>query len=229
LLHLVKMGGRLLLKNKLMKEFIIKPIDINRITDIKSLIESLNQSEKFIVCLGKEKVGRTALSFKLLNGLLSDEHRDWKPLFVCMDKPSVYQYWQGKFKEMIEDKKVLERFERIPFIYPLENEQPFDYLTATIKEYKPALIIVDGYDNLLKLNESEEDKRLIIKLYFIYSFLNRFFLENKTTILITWQNSYGINRKKYEGVNIEYWELERPEYMGEYIQEYGDTRLKIME
>ena len=212
-----------------MKEFIIKPIDINRITDIKSLIESLNQSEKFIVCNGKEKVGKTALSIKLLNGLLSDEHKDWKPLFVCMDKPSVYQYWQGKFKEKIEDEKVLERFERIPFIYPLENEQPLDYLSDTINEYKPSITIVDGYANLLKLNESEEDKRLIIKLYFIYSCLIRIYLENKTTIIINWQNSYGINRKKYDGVNIEYWELDRPEYMGEDIKEFGDTRLKIFE
>jgi len=212
-----------------MKEFIIKSIEIAGTKDIEKLIESLNQREKFIICNGKEKVGKTALSYKLLNGLLRDEHKDWKPLFICMDKPSVYEYWQGKFKEKIEDKKVLERFESITFIYPLENEQPLEYLSATINEYKPSITIVDGYDNLLKLDESEEDKRLIIKLYFIYSCLIRIYLENKTTILINWQNSYGINRKKYEGVNIEYWELERPEYLGEDINEFGDTRLKIFE
>jgi len=212
-----------------MKEYIIKPIEIVVTNDIEKLIESFNLKSKFIVCAGKEKVGKTAFSYKLLNRILSDENKVWKPLFIGMDKPLVYEYWNDKFREKIDNKKAIEAFGSVPFVYPFVNEQPVEYLTTIIDKHKPSLIIVDGFDSLLKIDESAEDKRLIIKLYFLYSLLMNVFVEHKTTIIITWRNNYNINRKQHKAVPITYWELNRPEYLVEEITDYGATLLKIIE
>ena len=212
-----------------MKELFIKPIDIARTNDVEMLIESFYLKQKFVVCSGKEGVGKTALCYKLLNGLLINEKKDWKPLFICMDNLMKNKYWQEKFYEKIDDELLLEKFENIPFLFPFRNDDSFDFIIAKINEYKTSFIILDGYDNLVKHENSKIDFRMGVKLFIIYNLLKELYNEHKTTVFITWQKKYDIINNTYTRIPFEFWELERPKYIREDMLEYGETRLRIFE
>ena len=200
-----------------MQTYIIKPLDILETESIKEITERFKEKNKIYIITGAEKVGKTALVIKILCCLMKEHSNTFKPVFISLD--NTVEYWQN----LIQQNKDL-------FWYPCKYEFPTSMLSVYMFvkvsfHQKYNFIVIDGIDRC---------KHVLGKKVFKIVFSNATNLgkNHLPNVFITVRtnqlpldNSHLIQAQK-EGI-IELWHLERPEYLGGEIKEFGDTRLTI--
>jgi hypothetical protein len=200
-----------------MQTFIIKPLDILETESIKAITERFKEKPKIHIITGAEKVGKTARVIKILSCLMKEHSNTFKPTFISLDNTA--EYWQN----LIHQNKEL-------FHYPCKDEFPISMLSVYLyvkisfhQQYN--FIVIDGIDkcravscekvfNILFSTATDLGKNHWPNV-FITARTNQLPLDNPDLIQV-----------QKEGL-IELWHLERPEYLGGEIKEFGDTRLTI--
>lgn len=207
--------------------YVVKPIQVEQIEEVDELSKSILRKPKFRICTGSPKNGKTALIYKLLLSLLKQDNIKVNPLFIALDKDSIYDYWNNRISNSITDQKVVTSFKKVPFIYPFShtsNNNPIisvqSIIENAITKINYNLIIVDGFDWCFEVMSTDDISGFVM-------YLSGLVKTRGISILLTCQKEYPY----FNGTNLnslqEKWQLERPEYLGGDIVEWGDTRLTI--
>lgn len=193
-----------------MGKMILKPLDIFETDSLNLIIRHFNESKKLYILAGAEKVGKTAFSLKLLRGLLEE---DMHPLLIWLDCSS---YWQDRLKQ---------DFDQTAFRYPFKQKAPSSLqdITRVLREEllrkQNSFVIIDGTDKYRNvLSKHDFDTLLIFLVNFTKIWKVNIFIPTRTNQLPL-LHPYLINAQQDGG--IELWHLERPEYLGGEIREFG--------
>lgn len=199
-----------------MQTFTIKPCDINETESVQFLCKQFEEKKKFYICTGKEKVGKTALAIKLLNTLSTETLTNYKPVVIFFD--DTMYYWQRKLKQDV-----------IIFPFYFKRRVESKDIIATIQKYllrnATNFIILDGVNACM----GKWPKESIITLI---GFLIEIVKNNQVNIFVTYRSdtkflAYPVSSWASQNDLIEAWHLERPEYFGGDIKEFGDASLEI--
>ncbi|HET7115761.1 MAG TPA: hypothetical protein VFI29_04695 [Hanamia sp.] len=205
--------------------YIIKPLEILETEDIKALVERLKEKSKICIISGAAKVGKTALAIKILCYLMKDNPKEFKPIVISLDNS--VEYWQN----------LMQLNEEI-FRYPFKDKS-FGPSENSFRALGNICLNIDGellnrnynfivIDGIGKCNEAlnAHDFEILFNsvVYFAKHSKAIFFITCRTEQLSISHPELDQSRK--EGL-VELWDLERPEYLGGEIKEFGDTRLRI--
>ena len=217
----------ILFSNQLGMKYILKPLKINETVDLGRLGLTLLQEHKLRVCTGRPKNGKTALGYKLLHGILQEPSVFCKPLYIALDKKKNYNYWIKKIETEITDWRILGCFKEMPVLFPLLYSSK-KKLRAPIQSLIDDLIvkngcnfiIVDGFECCFEILNTDEIKGFVW-------YLSGLVKNRGISVFITGQGYCNYFNDTYLNTQLEKWHLERPEYIGGDIVEWGDTRLII--
>ena len=207
--------------------YIIQPIQVEQIEEIEDLSKLILANPKLRVCIGSPKNGKTALIYKLLLGLIKQEASNSIPLFIGLDRVSIYDYWNNRIFNSTIDQIVINGFKQIPFIYAfslISNNNSIISVQSIIEDANTKinynLIFFDGFDWCFEIMNTDEINEFVKYLYSL--------VKNKgISVYLNSQEYYSCFDETKMNDQCEKWKLERPEYLGGDIIEWGDTRLTI--
>jgi len=201
-----------------MQTYIIKPLDILETESIKALTERFKEKAKIHIITGVEKVGKTALAIKILCCLLKGHSKTFKPVFISLD--NTVEYWQN----LIQQNKEL-------FWYACKDKFEISmlgvylYVKLSFRQHYN-FIVIDGIDKC----RSVSSEKVFNILYSTATDLEKNHWPNVFVTVRANQlplDNPDLIRARKEGL-IELWHLERPEYLGGNIKEFGETKLEII-
>jgi archaellum biogenesis ATPase FlaH len=208
-------------------KYILKPLKINETDDLGRLGLNVMQEPKLRICNGRVKNGKTALGYKLLHGILQQPSVFCKPLYIALAKKKNYTYWTKKIDAEIADWRILGCFNEMPVVFPLfysSKKMPLapiqPLMDDVIVKNGCNFIIVDGFDCCFEILSTDEIKGLVW-------YLSGLVKNRGISVFITGQGYCNYFNDTNLNSQLEKWYLERPEYMGGDIVEWGDTRLTI--
>ncbi len=202
-----------------METYIIKPLKTEETASVKHFSEKFAQTKKLHICSGAEKVGKTALSIKLVHCLVK-ENTGIKPIFISLDDTAAY--WQNKIEEYT--KVIIFRY-HYKEKTSLTLQDILNILKSELLQKQNNFVVVDGIDKHKGASSQDDFESLLI-------YLVGFVKEKQLNVFITTRKSgiplaHPFLKKAQQDNLIKQWSLERAEYLGGDIKEFGDTRLKI--
>ena len=201
-----------------MQTFIIKPLNIVETESIKTITGRFKEKNKIYIITGAEKVGKTALSIKILCYLLKETQKDFKPIFISLDNTA--EYWQN----LIQLNKEI-------FRYPFKHKPAVSWggicmaLDKELLDQQYNFIVIDGIDKCKDVMNEKEFENIFLAVV-------NFSKTTNATVFITGRTNQlslahpCLIEAQQEG-SLEFWHLERPGYLGGDIKEFGDTKLEI--
>ena len=207
--------------------YVFKPIQVEQLEEVDELSKSILTKPKFRICTGSPKNGKTAFVYKLLLSLLKLDTIKVNPLFIGLDKDSIYDYWNNRISNIATDQRVVASFKKVPFIYPFShtsNNNPIKSVESIIEDAITKnnynIIIVDGFDRCFEVMSTDNISEFVM-------YLSSLFNNKGISILLNCRKEYPYFNGKYLNTLLEKWQLERPEYLEGDIVEWGQTRLTI--
>ena len=198
----------------MIQTYIIKPCKIEETESITRFTKRFQKTGKLYLCTGAAKVGKTALSIKLAHCLYK-KNKGLTPVIISLNNDS--GYWQNEIQEHAAGiifyslfiQKQLHLLKEINTILK-------DHLVKS----KNSFFIIDG------INKWDDFEGLIISLI-------DFIKNSNTNVFLTIRQSELILEERFlkqlqQNNLIELWLLERPEYLGGEIKEFGDTKILIL-
>ena len=197
---------------------IIKPLQLEPTSDIEDFAATVFQPKTLSIIYGPEGVGKTALLYKLLyHRYKSDENE--KGLFIGLDNFECYQYHQTKMSTALGVSSIKEKIPSLvihfkkPDIFSVVFFHSLHILISTMETH---FVLADG------LNKFSNP-----------SFLNRVIQQNLRQVadcgipvIVTMDRKPDLSYlTEFPAVKIQTFQLERPEFLGAEITEFGDTRL----
>jgi len=207
-------------------KYIVKPIDLFDLSDTDQLHHHFTGVKKIIICSGAEGVGKSAMSMKILRSLALCPDYYSIPLILSFDKKM--QYWEntGGITESINltHKETI----KIPFIYLLEMSTFMQWseiclnIQLLTRNLRTNFIVVDG---LNEIDNKTALQSLLVTLvnFVLYGNVSHVFISSNQPV----QFPKFLLHKLAENKLIEFWHLDRPEYMDGPIKNFGDTILNI--
>ena len=205
-----------------MQTYIIKPLEILESEDIKTLAERLKKKTKVYIISGSEKVGKTALVIKILYYLMKENPKKFKPIIISLDNSVAY--WQNSMH--LNDEI---------FRYPFKESGlgPFENSLWTLGIIRINLLVSHDY-NFIVIDGIDKCSEVLNKKDYeaLFNSIVSFAKERKANYFITCRTEQlSISHSELvqslkEGF-VEVWDLERPEYLGGDVKEFGEARLRI--
>lgn len=204
-----------------MQKYIIKPLEFDIPELDKTLKNKILIEPNMYLLIGKSKVGKTALCFKLINELFHDHPKLKQVGYFHFD--NTHKYWIGKCAESVIFPSSKISFHHIvvdnnlKFIVQLKNH---------LDQNTYSLIVIDVNINELNKFSASPYKDLLSELM---KLIHKF----RISIIVTERaNLPAVMSPVFqESKNTpipEKWLLDRPEYYGiNDITEFGQTRLYV--
>ena len=197
---------------------IIKRLQLEPTSDTEDFAATVFQPKTLSIIYGPEGVGKTALLYKLLyHRYKSDENE--KGLFIGLDSFECYQYHQTKISTALGVSSIKEKIPSLvihfkkPDIFAVVFFHSLHILIHTMETH---FVLADG------LNKFSNP-----------SFLNRIIQQYLRQVahcgipvIVTMDIKPDLSYStEFPAVKIQTFLLERPEFLGGEITEFGDTRL----
>lgn len=217
-------------------KYILSPLLFEKISDIEPLAKDLLEYDGINFLVGKAKVGKTALMYKLMHWWVVQENLE-PPCFITGGKMSTYQYWDTKFCQLYIPESTFLLFEGIKRIIYASAKNISDpakkillaLLGDEINKTSNCLIIIDDWEGIINDSNSAYTRLLLLQL-------NTLRIKNKDKVLFTARSKRKIERlievlknEQQENFVYRYLRLERPAYVGKDINEFGKCRVWVGE
>jgi Cdc6-like AAA superfamily ATPase len=199
---------------------IIKPLQLEPTSDIEDFAASVFQPKTFSIIYGPEGVGKTALLFKTLHHYYKTNLND-RGIAIGLDSIECYQYHQSKLAAALGVSKIKDKF---PLLTLKHCKSPdvfaeifFHFLPTLASNGYTRFILADGLHHFSKpVNQNRVIKYLIQAT------------DCGIPILATMQTKPDLcYLNEFADVITHTFQLERPEFLGGDILEFGDTRLTM--
>lgn len=197
---------------------IIKPLQLEPTSDIKEFAATVFQPKTLSIFYGPEGVGKTALLYKLFYHRYKTNENE-NGLFIGLDNFECYQYHQTKISNALGVSSIKEKIPSLvihfkkPDIFAVVFFHSLHILIPTMETH---FVLADGlnkFSNPSFLNR-------IIQQYL------RQVADCGIPVIVTMDKKPDLRHLiEYTAVKIQTFHLERPEFLGGVITEFGDTRL----
>lgn len=195
---------------------IIKPLQFEPTSDIEDFAATIFQPKSFSIIYGPKGVGKTALLYKLIYHRIKTSH-ELKGLFHGMNKPEIYKFYQSKLLGELGREYIRVRYLSMGFTQVIDSKKVYPYISAVqrfMKKFENYFFIVDGL------------RKLPTKTFLNVMTEFRNVADSGIPVLITMDTKPDLSHiSKTSSVKIQIFQLERPEFLGDEITEFGDTRL----
>jgi archaellum biogenesis ATPase FlaH len=195
---------------------IIKPLQLEPTSDIEDFAATIFQPKTLSIIYGPKGVGKTALLYKLMYQRIKKNH-ELKGLFHGMNKPEIYKFYQTKLLGELGREYIRVRYLSMGFTQVIDSKKVYPYISAVqrlMKKYDNYFFIVDGL------------RKLPTKTFFNVMTEFRNVADSGIPVLVTMDTKPDLsNLIETSSVTIQTFQLERPEFLGGEILEFGDTRL----
>ena len=195
---------------------IIKPFQLEPTSDIEDFAATVFQPKTLSIFYGPEGVGKTALLYKLLYHRYKTNENE-KGLFIGLDSFECYQYHQTKISTALGVSSIKEKIPSLvihfkkPDIFSVVFFHSLHILISTMETH---FALVDGLNKLTNPSKN----RVIQNL--------RQVSDCGIPVIVTMDIKPDLNHlTEFPAVKIQTFLLERPEFLGGVITEFGDTRL----
>jgi len=196
---------------------IIKPLQLEPTSDIEEFAATVFQPNTLSIIYGPERVGKTALLYKLLLHRFRTEE-NMKGIFLGLDKYDSYQYHQKRLAEVMAVSSIREKFTSMD-LYKFTDPNTFfgfiSVLPHITLDIESQFIFVDG---LNILPDGTFQNKVIIELKFLANC-------GIPVLASTITKPNLCNLIDYPSVKNQTFQLERPEFLGGEILEFGDSLL----
>ncbi len=197
---------------------IIKPLQLEPTSDIEDFAATVFQPKTLSIIYGPEGLGKTALLYKLLYHRYKTDENE-KGHFIGLDSFECYHYHQTKISTALGVSSIKEK---IPSLDLTHFKNPdifavvfFHSLHILISTMETHFVLADG---LNKFTKPSFQNRVIKYL--------RQVADCDIPVIITMDTKLDLsNLIEYPAVKIQTFRLERLEFRGGGITEFGDTRL----
>jgi GTPase SAR1 family protein len=197
---------------------IIKPLQLEPTSDIEDFAATVFQPKTLSIIYGPEGVGKTALLYKLLYHRYKMNENE-KGHFIELDSFECYQYHQTKISTALGVSSIKEK---IPSLDLTHFKKPdifavvfFHSLHILISKMETHFVLADGLNRFT--NQSFQNR--VIKYL-------RQVADCDIPVIATMNTKPDLSDlTEYPAVKIQTFQLERPEFLGGEILEFGDTRL----
>jgi GTPase SAR1 family protein len=213
-------------------KYILSPLLFEKISDIEPIAKDLLEYDGINFLVGKAKVGKTALAYKLMHWWLQQEKLEI-PYFITGGKMSSYQYWDSKFCQLhipVSTFLLFNGIKRINYASTKNTSDPANIIMLAllgeeIKITSYCLIIIDDWEGIINDSNSAYTRLLLLQL-------NSLRIKNKAKVFFTGRSKKKIERiievlktEQQENFMYRYLKLERPAYIGGDIKEFGECRI----
>ena len=196
---------------------IIKPLQLELTSDIEDFAATVFQPKTLSIIYGPEGVGKTALLYKLLYHRYKTNENE-KGLFIGLDNFECYQYHQTKMSTALGVSSIKEKIPSLvihfkkPDIFSVVFFHSLHILISTMETH---FVLADG---LNKFSNPSILNRVIQYL--------RQVADCGIPVIVTMDTKPDLSHlTEFPAVKIQTFQLERPEFLGSEITEFGDTRL----
>jgi GTPase SAR1 family protein len=197
---------------------IIKPLQFECTSDIEDFAATVFQPKTLSIIYGPEGVGKTALLYKLLYHRYKMNENE-KGFFIGLDSFKCYHYHQTKISTALGVSSIKEK---IPSLDLTHFKKPdifsvlfFHSLHILISKMETHFVFADGLNKFT--NQSFQNR--VIKYL-------REVADCDIPVIATMNTKPDLSDlNEYPAVKIQTFQLERPEFLGGEILEFGDTRL----
>jgi len=198
---------------------IIKPLQFETTSDIEDFAATVFQPKTLSIIYGPEGVGKTALLYKLIYHRYKTDENE-KGHFIGLDSFECYQYHQTKISTALGVSSIKEKILSMdithfkkPDIFAVVFFHSLHILISTLETH---FVLADG---LNKFSNPSFLKR-VIQQYL------RQVTDCGIPVIVTMDTKPDLTHlTEYPAVKIQTFQIERPEFLGGDILEFGDTRL----
>jgi len=196
---------------------IIKPLQLEPTSDIEDFAATVFQPKTLSIIYGPEGVGKTALLYKLLLYRFQTGEK-MRGIFLGLDNYQTYQYHQIRLADLIGVTSIREKLTSLE-LYQFTSPNTFYHFICVLPnimtDFENYFVLADALNiapNLTIQNEILNELKFIAKCDIpVIGSMN------------TKPDLSDLN--EYPAVKIQTFQLERPEFLGGEILEFGDTRL----
>jgi|694.fasta_scaffold45362_2 GTPase SAR1 family protein len=196
---------------------IIKPLQLEPTSDIEDFAATIFQPKTFSIIYGPEGVGKTALLHKLILHRFQKGEK-MRGVFLGLDNYQTYQYHQIRLADLMGVTSIKEKLTSLEF-YQFTSPNTFYHLICVLpnimKDFANYFVFADALNiapNLTIQNEILNELKFIAKC--------------DIPVIATMNTKPDLSDlNEYPAVKIQTFQLERPEFLGGDILEFGDTRI----
>ena len=196
---------------------IIKPLQLEPTSDIEEFAASVFQPKTLSIIYGPEGVGKTALLYKLIFHRFQTGEK-MRGIFLGLDNYQTYQYHQNRLADVMGVTSIREKLTSLE-LYQFTSPNTFYHficvLPNILTDFENYFVFADALNiapNLTIQNEILNELKFIAKC--------------DIPVIATMNTKPDLSDlNEYPAVKIQTFQLERPEFLGGEILEFGDTRL----
>ena len=197
---------------------IIKPLQLEPTSDIEEFAANVFQPKTFSIIYGPTGVGKTALLYKLLYPFYKTTEIK-EGIFIVLDSEQCYQYYQSKISKTLHITSIKEKYTSLGFIsFKMPDIFPLLYfinlpILTSIKDTN--FVLVDALQKFVNKSWEQKAMQNLVKV-----------ADSGIPVVVTMDKKPELSHLiEYPAVKIQSFQLERPEFLGGEITEFGDTRL----
>jgi GTPase SAR1 family protein len=196
---------------------IIQPLQLEPTSDIEDFAANIFQPKTFSIIYGPEGVGKTALLHKLILHRFQKGEK-MRGVFLGLDNYQTYQYHQNRLAYEMGVTSIREKLNSLEF-YQITNPKTFYHLICVLpnimKDFANYFVFADALNIAPDLTIQN---KILNELKFI--------AKCDIHVLATMNTKPDLSDlTEFPAVKIQTFQLERPEFLGGDILEFGDTRL----
>ncbi len=196
---------------------IIKPLQFEPTFDIENFAASVFQPKTLSIIYGPEGVGKTALLYKLLFHRFQRGEK-MRGIFLGLDNYQTYQYHQNRLADVMGVASIREKLTSLE-LYQFTSPNTFYHLICVLPN------IMTDYENYFVFADA---LNIAADLTIQNKILNelKFIAKCDIPVIATMNTKPDLSDlTEFPAVKIQTFQLERPEFLGGKVLEFGDTLL----
>ena len=196
---------------------IIKPLNLEPTSDIEDFAATVFQPKTFSFIYGPEGVGKTALLYKLIFHRFQTGEK-MRGIFLGLDNYQTYKYHQNRLADVMGVTSIREKLTSLE-LYQFTSPNTFYHFICVLPN------IITDFDNYFVFADA---LNIAPDLTIQNEILNelKFLAKCGISVIVSMDTKPDLRHlTEYPAGKIQTFQLERPEFLGGDVLEFGDTKL----